>query len=232
MPAETSLQAVLFDMDGLLVDSEPQWEAVIALVVERLRTPRGRAWTSHDQDVVVGRALLDSARHMTAVAASEAAPAAVVAQMVAEMELLLRREVVWRPGARELLHALRAEGVPTALVSASYRPLVDAVCGHLTDGTGQHPFAVTVAGDEVSRGKPDPEPYLSACRLLGVEPARCLVLEDSPTGATAGEAAGCLVVAVPNVVPVQPTPRRRVVASLADLDPATLRALVTSGTAS
>lgn len=216
------LHAVLFDMDGLLVDSEPQWEAVIAVIVERLRTPQGRAWTPHDQDLVVGSALLASAGHMAAVAGTTVHPEAIVEEMVTAMEERVRREVVWRPGARELLAACAAEGVPTALVSSSYRPLLDAVCSHLDPV----PFAVTVAGDEVSRGKPDPEPYLTACRLLGVDPSCCVVLEDSPTGATAGEAAGCLVVAVPNVVPVEPTPRRHVVASLADLDLATLRAML------
>jgi beta-phosphoglucomutase-like phosphatase (HAD superfamily) len=105
-------------------------------------------------------------------------------------------------------------GVPMALVSSSYRVLVDAAL----ETIGRHWFATTVAGDEVRHGKPHPEPYLTAARRLGVEPATCVVFEDSPTGLAAGEAAGCYCVAMPNVVPISAGPRRTVLASLADVD--------------
>jgi HAD superfamily hydrolase (TIGR01509 family) len=110
-----------------------------------------------------------------------------------------------------------------ALVSSSYRVLVDAV---LAGGVG--PFAVTLAGDEVDRGKPAPDPYLLAAQRLGVDVTRCVVLEDSPAGVASGEAAGCAVVAVPSVpgVHLTATPRRLVVPTLADVSPADLRALV------
>lgn len=215
------LQAVLFDMDGLLVDSEPQWHRVITDLMAGL----GGAWAPEDARAVVGSSLIDAARRMVAVAGSDTAPEAVVAAMVAAMGQGLRREVTWRPGARELLAALSAAGVPTALVSASFRVLVDAVCSHLDTV----PFAVSIAGDEVARGKPHPEPYLTACARLGVDPARTVVLEDSLTGATAGEAAGCLVVGVPHVVALAPTARRRVVASLRELSPLALDAYVRTG---
>ena len=216
-----ALQAVLFDMDGLLVDSEPGWHKVVVELVTEL----GGVWTPADARAIVGSALIDSARRMVAVAASNAPPEQVVLAMVAAMEVTLRRGVTWRPGARELLAELAEAGVPTALVSASFRVLVDAVCSHL----GAAPFAVTVAGDEVRRGKPDPEPYLTACAGLGVDPAYAVVLEDSLTGAAAGEAAGCLVVGVPHVVALTPTARRRVVDSLAGLSVASLAAFVRTG---
>jgi HAD superfamily hydrolase (TIGR01509 family) len=215
------LQAVLFDMDGLLVDSEPAWDRVTVELVAEL----GGAWSAEDARVTVGAALIDSARRMVTVAGSDVPPEQVVAAMVASMEVTLRAGVTWRPGARELLAALAAAGVPTALVSASYRVLVDAVCSHLDAA----PFAVTVAGDEVRRGKPHPEPYLTACARLGVDPAHAVVLEDSLTGATAGEAAGCLVVGVPHLVTLAPTARRRVVGSLHELSPAALAGFVRTG---
>ncbi len=215
------LQAVLFDMDGLLVDSEPEWHLVMADVVSEL----GGVWTPEDARVTVGRALIDSARRMVAVAGSDAPPEQVVAAMVATMEVTLRRGVTWRPGARELLAALAEAGVPTALVSASFRVLVDAVCSHLSAA----PFAVTVAGDEVRHRKPHPEPYLTACARLGVEPGQAVVLEDSLVGASSAEAAGCLVVGVPHLVPMTPSARRRVVASLLELSPASLAGFVGTG---
>ena len=126
------------------------------------------------------------------------------------------------PATGELLAEVAAAGVPMALVSSSYRVLVDAV---LAQGLG--PFALTVAGDEVGQGKPHPEPYLTAAQRLGVSPARCVVIEDSPSGVAAGEAAGCAVVAVPSVAGVafDAAPRRLVVGSLAGVTLADLRAL-------
>ena len=127
------------------------------------------------------------------------------------------------PGAGELLASLRAAGVPVALVSSSFRGLVDAV---LDQGVG--PFELTLAGDEVCDAKPHPEPYLTAARRLGVPAARCVVIEDSPSGVAAAEAAGCAVLAVPSVpgVVFDPAPRRRVVRSLTGVTVADLRALV------
>ena len=119
----------------------------------------------------------------------------------------------WRPGAIELLESLRAAGVPCALVSASYRVLLDAALAQLPMGT----FQTSVAGDEVQQGKPHPEPYERACRALGVDARHCVVFEDSETGARAGNAAGALVIAVPNQVEIPPAPRRTRVGSLTEL---------------
>jgi HAD superfamily hydrolase (TIGR01509 family) len=101
-----------------------------------------------------------------------------------------------------------------ALVSSSYRVLVDAAL----ETIGSHWFATTIAGDEVSRGKPHPEPYLTAARRLGVDPAACVVFEDSPTGLAAAEEAGCYCVVVPDVVSVAEAPGRTVLLSIVDVD--------------
>jgi HAD superfamily hydrolase (TIGR01509 family) len=125
------------------------------------------------------------------------------------------------PGAKDLLAEVREAGVPAALVSSSHRQLLEPVL----DAIGREHFALSVAGDEVSRTKPDPEPYLTAVARLGAEPGRCVVLEDSPNGVAAAEAAGCVAVAVPSVLPIPPAPGRTVVASLREVSLAWLRAL-------
>ena len=133
------------------------------------------------------------------------------------MEALLRSgNLQWRPGALELLSECRATGVPTALVSASHRRLLDAVSDAVADHPGMPDpaFDVTVAGDEVDQGKPHPEPYLAAARRLGVRIAECIVVEDSPTGVASGQASGAYVLAVPHMVAVPPHPRRWVVETL------------------
>jgi HAD superfamily hydrolase (TIGR01509 family) len=134
----------------------------------------------------------------------------------------LKDDVVLRPGALELLQALRAAGVPCALVSASYRVMIDAVLSHL----GPDLFDVVVAGDEVRNGKPHPEPYLTAAQELAVDPADCVVIEDSPGGTASGTAAGAFVVAVPQWVTIPEAPRRLVLESLAGVTPETLQELL------
>ena len=217
-----TLQAVLWDMDGLLVDTEPLW----TVAEEELAVRLGGVFTAELKAAIVGTRLdvavplfLQHLGHPVTPAAVEANGAWLLQRMVA----LYARPLPLRPGAAALLAAVAAAGVPQALVSSSFRVLVDAVLAH---GTG--PFTLTVGGDEVARGKPDPEPYTTAARLLGVDRARCVVLEDSPSGVASGEAAGCAVVAVPSVagVHLEPGRRRLVVPTLADVTPADLRALV------
>jgi HAD superfamily hydrolase (TIGR01509 family) len=131
-------------------------------------------------------------------------------EMVGEMVTRFRRDLPLHDGALDLLDALRERGVPLGLVSSSYRRLMDAAL----DTLGADRFDVTVAGDEVTHGKPDPEPYLTACHRLAVEPSRTVVLEDTATGVRSAEAAGCLVVGVPSVAPIDVAPGRRIVTSL------------------
>jgi HAD superfamily hydrolase (TIGR01509 family) len=128
--------------------------------------------------------------------------------------------VIVRPGARELLEAVAAAGIPYALVTGSQRPFTEAV---LTS-TGFR-FPVTVTGDDVTRAKPDPEPYLLAAKLLNADPGDCVALEDSPNGVASATAAGCHVIAVPSLLPVPPAARRLIVPSLSAITLATLQAI-------
>jgi HAD superfamily hydrolase (TIGR01509 family) len=217
--AGRALHAVFFDMDGLLVDTEHLWNDAEAEVFARLG---GGVWTAEDQAHVVGGPMAKAARYLGERAGSDAPHEEIAALLVASMAGRLRAGADYRPGAVGLLDDLVRAGIPCALVSSSPRILVDAVLEHV----GADHFAFTLAGDEVVRTKPHPDPYLEAARRMGAEPARCVVLEDSPTGIAAAEAAGCLVVAVPFVVAIEPGPRRHVVESLRALDAALLDRLV------
>ena len=216
------MQAVLWDMDGLLVDSEPLW--TIAEV--ELAADLGGTWSEELKARVLGTRLdvaVPAILSWFDVEPTADRVAATSARLTARMVELFAREPPLMPGAEELLAALRSDGVPVALVSSSYRALVDAV---LRSGVG--PFAGTLAGNEVVHGKPHPEPYLTMAARLDVDPARCVVLEDSPTGVASGQAAGCAVVAVPNVegVTVHAQPRTLVASSLKDGDLVMLRRIV------
>jgi HAD superfamily hydrolase (TIGR01509 family) len=192
-----ALRAVLFDMDGLLVDSEPLWFEAERAVMARL----GGQWGEADQQALIGGSLDRTVSRLLAKAAAPASRRDVARRLVAEMAaLILARGLPLQPGAGSLLTALDAAGVPYALVTASSRAIMDAV---LT--VTALSFSVTVCGEDVRRGKPDPEPYLLAAARLGVPAAGCVVLEDSPTGIAAARAAGCPVIAVPSV-PVPPGP--------------------------
>jgi HAD superfamily hydrolase (TIGR01509 family) len=211
-------------MDGLLVDTEPVWTIAERELAERL----GGVWSDELKAQVAGTRLDASVPMILRWYGVEATPERVAesaAWLMARMVELFATEVRVLPGATELLAALAHDEVPTALVSSSYRVLVDAVLG-----LGFGPFAVTVAGDEVVHGKPHAEPYLLACDRLGVRPQQCVVLEDSPAGVASGRAAGCAVVAVPSVpgVVIEPGRRRVVLPSLERLDLAQLRALAAS----
>ncbi|WP_375425071.1 HAD family hydrolase [uncultured Friedmanniella sp.] len=215
-----TLAAALWDFDGTLADTEPLWiEAEYELI-----GGLGGTWTEEQAKQLVGNSLLDSGAYiLNAIGRRDLDPAWVVDKLVARVATFLaERPMPWRPGARELLTSFADANVPCALVSASYRVLLDAALSQLPAGT----FTVTVAGDEVSQGKPHPEPYEKACALLGVDARDCVVFEDSGTGATSGNAAGALVIAVPNHVDVPAAPRRLQVASLAELDAAGVACLL------
>jgi HAD superfamily hydrolase (TIGR01509 family) len=212
------LEAVLFDMDGLLVDTEPLWFETEIEVMGRL----GASWTKEDQERLLGGSMEHTVGYLLAKATRPAAPAEVARWM---LDGMLRRaaagRVAIRPGARELLGEVAAAGLPHALVTSSEREFTDVVM----KSTGLR-FAVAVTGDDVARTKPDPEPYLLAAKLLGASPANCVALEDSPNGVTSASSAGCQVIAVPSLLPIPPAPGRLVVPSLRAISLATLRALV------
>lgn len=214
-----TLQAVLWDMDGTLVDSEPVWVRVQISVLAEL----GTTWTAEDAVTLVGSDLGDALKvWMARLPDGLIEPDELAGRIYGEVIRTLKDEVELRPGALELLTGLKAAGIPCALVSASYRTMIDAVLSHLPPDL----FDVVVAGDEVNNGKPHPEPYLTAMAELGVDPANCIVIEDSPGGTQAGTAAGAFVVAVPQWVTIPPAPRRLVLESLESLSPDALRDLL------
>jgi HAD superfamily hydrolase (TIGR01509 family) len=201
--------AVLFDMDGLLVDSEPLWLEAETAVMARL----GAGWTERDQAQLLGGSLKRTVRYLLSKATRPAPPDVVAEWLMSGIAERVRRYgVPVRPGARELLAAVQAAGLPHALVTSSERGFMDAVLA----STGMR-FDVLVCADDVTATKPDPEPYLLATKLTGVPPADCFALEDSPNGVASAEAAGCRVIAVPSLVPIPPSPGRIVVSSLLDL---------------
>ncbi|MCW2571370.1 MAG: HAD-superfamily hydrolase, subfamily variant 3 [Frankiales bacterium] len=216
------LQAVLWDMDGLLVDTEPVW----TIAEEQLAARLGGTWSEELKAQIVGTRLDASVPTILQWYGVDPTPplvAETTTWLLARMVELFATEVRALPGVTELLAALTHDEIPMALVSSSYRVLVDAVLAH-----GFGPFPVTVAGDEVIRGKPDPEPYRLACERLNVDPEQCVVLEDSPSGVASGEAAGCRVVAVPSVpaVVITPAAGRLVRPSLVGVEVDALRSLV------
>ncbi|MFI1591790.1 HAD family hydrolase [Streptomyces halstedii] len=215
----SALQAVLLDMDGTLVDTEGFWWDVEVEVFADLGHRLDAAW----RDVVVGGPMTRSAGYLIEATGAVIDLEELTVLLNDRFEKRIGRGVPLMPGAARLLAELAAHGVPTALVSASHRRIIDRVL----DSVGHHHFALTVAGDEVARTKPHPEPYLAAAAGFGAEPGRCAVIEDTATGVASAEAAGCRVVAVPSVADIAPAPGRAVVPSLEHVDLAFLKGLVT-----
>ncbi|QOV39653.1 HAD-IA family hydrolase [Streptomyces ferrugineus] len=206
------LQAVLFDMDGTLVDTERLWWEAVERVA-------GRTLTEADEPDVLGRPVEHTAHWL---AAATGAPAAALADTLhREFADAVRAGIVPRPGALDLLDALARDGIPTALVTASPRAVADTVL----EALGASRFAVSVTADDTDRTKPAPDPYLAACHILGVDPAGCVAVEDTATGVASAEAAGCTVLAVPSLAPIEAAPGRTVVAGLEGVTPSALRSL-------
>lgn len=192
--------AVLFDMDGTLIDSEGLWLDAEHAVMDSL----GATWTAADQEYCLGGPLERVADYMISRSGADITADAVGRRLLDEMEQRLRSTpLAWQPGARALLLECRQAGVPTALVSASWARLIDAVQEQVEADLGLTAFDTVVAGDEVTNSKPHPEPYLTAAATLGHAPELCLALEDSPTGVRAAVAAGCRVIAIPHIADVQ-----------------------------
>lgn len=202
--------AVLFDLDGTLIDTEPLWMEQ----EQALAAAYGGHWSDEQAVSCIGNPIPFSAARLRSEARVDLPVDEIVDRLIDGVVAAMRTRVPWQPGARELLAVLRARGVPCALVTMSYRRLAAVAVGDLPADT----FGVVVTGDEVSHGKPHPEPYLTAAAALGVDPARCVVVEDSPAGIGSGLAAGCAVVAVPHVAPLPPDPAVTVVGTLLALD--------------
>lgn len=195
-----ALEAVVFDMDGLLVDTEPFWYEAEATVMARL----GNTWSRAQQALLLGGSMDNTVSYLLSRANRPAPPDAVEGWLVEEMLHRIGDGVPMRPGSLDLLDAVAAAGLPVALVSSSYRVIIDAVLQVL----GPRRFAVSVAGDEVAQPKPDPEAYRRAADLLGIDPRSGVALEDSDSGASAAVGAGFVTVCVPSVMPVPGGPGR------------------------
>jgi HAD superfamily hydrolase (TIGR01509 family) len=185
-------KAVLWDMDGTLIDSEPHW----------LRSERELAkvhdydWTEEDGKSLVGLSLPESSKIFREKVGSDMSSEEVIEHWTNSVSSGLEKEIIWRPGAQELLRELRRRGVKTALVTMSLRSMALQV----VEAMGFDAFDVVVAGDDVVHGKPHAEPYLKAASLLGVEPKDCVAFEDSISGILSAEAAGTMAVGIPNVM--------------------------------
>ncbi|NEB78140.1 HAD family phosphatase [Streptomyces sp. SID14478] len=215
----STLQAVLLDMDGTLVDTEGFWWDAEVAVFAALGYTLDDTW----RQVVVGGPMTRSAGFLIEATGADITVDELTVLLNDGFEQRISRTLPLMPGAARLLAELAAHQVPTALVSASHRRIIDRVLHSL----GAQNFHLTVAGDEVSRTKPHPDPYLLAASGLGAEPGRCAVIEDTATGVAAAEAAGCHVVAVPSVAPIEAAPRRTVVPSLEHVNLPFLHGLMT-----
>lgn len=209
--------AVLWDMDGTLIDTEPYWMAEEGDLV----VAAGGTWAHEDAVDLVGNSLLDSARIILERTPVTGTPEEVVHRLLDGVVRRTRAHLPWRPGARELLEELGSDGIPCALVTMSWTPLAEVLLEALPQGT----FGAVVTGDLVTHGKPHPEPYLRAAELLGVDPRDCIAVEDSGTGVRSATAAGVPTVAVPHVVPIPETPGMVTADTLAGMTPARLAAL-------
>jgi HAD superfamily hydrolase (TIGR01509 family) len=215
------MQAVLWDMDGTLVDTEPYWIDTERAMAEKY----GATWTDADAMELVGSDLLDSGAYIKRVMGLDLSAAEVVEELLDGVVGKVQHAVPWRPGAVELLASLRGAGVRCGLVTMSYQRFVAPILARLPPES----FSVVVTGEQVEQGKPHPEPYLTAAAALGVPPEECVAIEDSNTGAKSAEAAGCLVLVVENHVPVLEGPRRVFRDSLDGLSVDDLRALSALG---
>ena len=186
--------AVLFDMDGTLVDTEPYWmQAETELVMEH-----GGTWTHDDALVLVGSGLWESAKVFQQHGVDLDADTIVAALTRRVQEQLESQGVPWRPGAKELLLDIRERGVKTALVTMSIRDMAEQIVAQIPFPA----FDVLVTGDEVARPKPYADPYLDAARKLGVLPQDCVAIEDSMNGLASAVAAGTVAIGVPHMIPL------------------------------
>lgn len=214
--ASGRLAAVLWDMDGTLVDTEPFWfQGEYALAEEF-----GGEWTHADALELVGNDMVETGRYMAERWGVDLTPTEMVHRLHDKVvaSIAAADELPWRPGALDLLEGLNDAGIPCALVTMSWDVMALPIVARMPQGR----FDAVVTGSMVANGKPHPEPYLTGAALLGAHPADCLAIEDSNTGATSAEAAGCTVLTVENHVLLASGPRRVPHPTLVGLTPAKL----------
>ena len=200
-----SLRAVLFDMDGSLVETEHYWGEALNALARRL----GGELSEVGRQATVGTSMRTSMRVLDddlGIRRTEEQWTADGRWVEDTTAALMSAGIAWRPGAADLLRAVRAAGLATALVTTTPRRLADIVLRTVAADIGAEPFDVTVCGDEVPARKPDPAPYRKAATALGVDPAACVVIEDSRAGVASGLAAGASVLGVPSLQPLFPAP--------------------------
>lgn len=202
-------QAVLFDMDGLFIDSEPDWHDAESSIMKS----NGYDWAPQDQLQCLGGPLTRVTEYMSKCLEGRKSPDQLGKLIVDEMVRRLSGQVAKMPGAVEFSRKVADANIPQALVSASPRVIVDAV---LTGMTEKY-FAKSVASGDIERTKPFPDPYLHAAKLLGVDIQKCIIFEDSPTGLTAARASGAFVVGIPHYVAVEEEARLKIIKSFSDI---------------
>ena len=193
------MEAVLFDMDGTLINSEPY----LLIAETALMARYDHQWTDEDQAYCLGGPLPKVGAYMSNLAAQVHDAIYFENELVRLVAEQFTLGLEFMPGAQELVQDLMESQVPMALVSASPRLLVDSAIDLLPPGT----FITSISNQDVKVSKPDPESYLKAAAHLGVDITRCLVLEDSRTGISAGLASGAIVIGIPHLITYPPTPR-------------------------
>jgi HAD superfamily hydrolase (TIGR01509 family) len=203
---KTFFDAVFFDMDGLMVDSEPEW----LLSEIDVTAPFGYTWLEVDQVACLGGPLTKVGQYMFEKCGNQESPEFFTQALIDTQVARIRGNTPTMPGAIELVRELQFHGVKTGLVSASPRNIVDAVL----DNLGHELFPFSISSDDVQKTKPDPEGYLKAATLSGSDISNCLIFEDSLTGMNAAIASGAYLVGVPHLVSIEESERVRVIKSL------------------
>jgi len=203
-----TFSAAFFDMDGLFLDSEPQWHQSQQEICARY----SYSWDDDDQRICIGGPLSRVGDYISDICANDMSGPQVVEELTQMMLVKLSTKAILMPGAFDAVERVR-QVMPVALVSASPRILMDAALTTLPENF----FQFTISADDVTRTKPFPDPYLEAAKRMGVAPASCVVFEDSLTGIASAKSAGCAVVAVPHYVDVALAPKVRVVTSLEEV---------------
>lgn len=208
--------AVLWDMDGTLIDSEPLWLEAETGMLDRY----GIEFTDEIRDALVGSGLQAAARRFQALGVPLSTDEIISEWTTSVVAGLSSSEPLWRPGAVELLHSLRDAGIPSALVTMAVREIADAVVAMLPEGL----FVDIIGGDEVAHEKPHPDPYVRGAALVGVDISDCLALEDSVTGVTSAEASGAVAIGIPNLLDLSTSPAHEIWPTLSGIDAEALSA--------